>query len=334
MADPISTASKEYRSWPVIATVAGVPVNPTTGAVALAFKADGTVPLVGDFVAATWVTTPSGYTARILIGTGGDVVLAAGHYRVWLKVTDTPEIPVLPIDTLTVTAAFASPPANQWVSGPSLLSDPRIVDADMPPDVSLDMCAASATEYLYKRTGRRYRIFTVTMRPNAINVCGCSIDECFSSRELTLDGPVAPGSLVVVVDGVTLASTAYKLYDGHLLVRQDGGYWPTCSHLSAPTGMAGTMSVTYTRGQLPTADLVLACRELAIHVALALSGKPSKIPARATGVQRRGLSLNLLRGLNSTGIPLVDDACRAANPHNLIGRGSVMSPDTVRLSRS
>ena len=236
-------------------------------------------------------------------------------------------MPTLPIGS-------AEQLSGPWVSGASLASDPRMEEAELPPDVTADDCAMSATEYLYKRTGRRFRTFAFTIRPNALNMCGCSITECWSSTELDLDGPVAPESLVVVVDGVTLPSTAYTLYDRHLLVREDGSYWPTCQHLSVPDGPEGSFSISGTRGELPGMDGILACRELAIHVALALSGKPSKIPARATGVQRRGLSLNLLRGLNSTGIPLVDDYVRSTNPNNLMGRGSVMSPDTIRFSGS
>jgi hypothetical protein len=235
-----------------------------------------------------------------------------------------PTLPVGSVDQLS----------GPWVTGASLASDPRWVEADLPPDVTADDCAMSATEYLFKRTGRRFRTFTATVRPNPLSMCGCSINECWSSTELTLPGPVAPESLVVVIDGVTLGSTAYTLYDAYLLVREDGLYWPTCQHLSVPDGQEGTFSLTFTRGELPGMDGVLACRELAIHVALALSGKPSKIPARATGAQRRGLSLNLLRGLKSTGIPLVDDYVRSTNPNDLQGRPSVMSPDTIRLSRS
>ncbi len=40
--------------------------------------------------------------ARCLVGPGGDVTLPLGSYRVWTKITDTPEIPVLASDILTV----------------------------------------------------------------------------------------------------------------------------------------------------------------------------------------------------------------------------------------
>lgn len=234
---------------------------------------------------------------------------------------------------VVLAGSISFPPAStSWVPGASLASDPRLNDVALPADVSLDDCAMSATEYLFKRTGRRFRITTTTVRPNVANICGCSIEDCFSSRELSLPGPVAPESVVVTIEGVTLPESAYTLYDRHLLVREDGGYWPMCSHLSQPSNLA--WSITFARGESPGMDGILACRELGIHVAMALSGKPSKLPARATGVQRRGLGLNLLRGLKRTGIPLVDDFLDSTNPHDLVSRGSVTSPDTIRLSRS
>jgi hypothetical protein len=126
MADPISVLSKEYRRWPVALTVDGAVIDPTTDPVSLAFMATAETPETSDFVAATWETvafTPPKYYARLLIGPSGDVVLAPGTYRVWLKVTDNPEVPVLPIDTLAVLGTFA-------VSGGTYSNDPANVPAD------------------------------------------------------------------------------------------------------------------------------------------------------------------------------------------------------------
>ncbi len=122
MAEPISVLSKEYRSWPVTATEAGVPVDPTDDPVYLAFAADADPPAGDDFVAAEWETIGGAHFARVLIGPGA-LELAAGAYRVWVKVTDSPEIPVLPIDTLSVTATFA-------VAGGSYTGDPANVPGD------------------------------------------------------------------------------------------------------------------------------------------------------------------------------------------------------------
>lgn len=222
--------------------------------------------------------------------------------------------------------AAPAPTARQWVSGQSLVGDTRLVGADMPPGVTFDMCAEAATDYLYARSGRRFRLHDVVIRPNQAG-CGCSVG-C-GEMEIELPAPVVADSLVITIDGVLLDSSAYRVYGGYLLVRTDGSPWPLCAHLSSPGGI--DWSIALAHGQSPPMNGILACRELAIHIALALSGKQSKIPARATSVSRGGVSINLMRG-QSTGIPLVDDFLKAVNPNGLMGRGSVTSPDTIRLS--
>ena len=82
----------------VQATNAGLVVNPTADVVEMAFPAVTVDPVGGDWKASTWETdataTPTRYYARCLVGTGGTVVLAVGLYDVWVRVTDSPEIPV------------------------------------------------------------------------------------------------------------------------------------------------------------------------------------------------------------------------------------------------
>lgn len=219
--------------------------------------------------------------------------------------------------------------SDPWISGEAIASDPRLEDTTMPAEITYEMCAEAATEYLYKRTGRRFRLHAVTFTPNLSGACGCSMD-CLDT-EIELPGPVDPDSIVATIAGVVLDPSAYKLYGGSTLVRTDGGYWPMCWHLSSPAGLDWSIAFTY--GQLPGMDGILACRELGVHYALAACNKQSKIPARAVTLSRGGLSLNLLRG-RRTGIALVDDYLDSSNPENLRGRGSVVSPDTIRLSRS
>ena len=62
-------------------------------------------PVGGDWKSATWttLTAPTRYLATCLVGPGGTVTLADGSYEVWVKVTTTPEIPVLFNDYLVVT---------------------------------------------------------------------------------------------------------------------------------------------------------------------------------------------------------------------------------------
>jgi hypothetical protein len=95
----ISTASLEYVRAPVSAVASGSAVNPTADTVEMAFLADDDAPVSGDWKTASWetdaTTTPVTYWARCLVGTGGAVALTAGDYHVWVRVTDSPETPVV-----------------------------------------------------------------------------------------------------------------------------------------------------------------------------------------------------------------------------------------------
>lgn len=95
----ISSLSKEYIKAPVTADV-----DPTDSAVAFAFTDIGAEPADDDWTAGEWVdgeTSP--YIARILVGPGGDIELDDGRYWCWLRITDSPEIPVERFDTVEVT---------------------------------------------------------------------------------------------------------------------------------------------------------------------------------------------------------------------------------------
>lgn len=98
---PRPATSLEYVAVNVTSTVAGVRVDPTADSVFMAFKTDGDYPASGDFVTASWetnsTTTPATYTALCLVGPGGTTTLTAGTYQVFVKITDNPEIPVLPV---------------------------------------------------------------------------------------------------------------------------------------------------------------------------------------------------------------------------------------------
>ena len=99
----MSSLSTEYVQSAVSAVAAGVTVNPTTDAVAFAFVPVGSTPTSGDWHTGSWDTAlaTGTYLAQVLIGTGG-VTLAAGTYAAWVKVTDSPEIPVAQIGTIQI----------------------------------------------------------------------------------------------------------------------------------------------------------------------------------------------------------------------------------------
>ena len=93
----LASTAVEYVRVPFAGTVAGVPVDPSTGTVSIAFVSPTAAgePVAGDWKAATWETdateTPPRYHARVLVGSTGTVQLAEGTYAVWLKVVLAPE---------------------------------------------------------------------------------------------------------------------------------------------------------------------------------------------------------------------------------------------------
>lgn len=95
----MSSASLQYITVPVNVTKAGEPFNPTGDVVQFAFLLNiSGVPGVSDWVSGSWDTYQNynyPYVAKCLIGPGGPTQLAAGTYVIWLKITDSPEIPVL-----------------------------------------------------------------------------------------------------------------------------------------------------------------------------------------------------------------------------------------------
>jgi len=93
-------------AYDVFAELAGVQINPTADVGVMAFMQNGADPGSGDWKTAIWDTdttkTPTQYDLGCLVGPGGTITLAPGRYRVWVKVTDSPEIPVLEVDDLIV----------------------------------------------------------------------------------------------------------------------------------------------------------------------------------------------------------------------------------------
>lgn len=99
MASSLSSLSTEYLRYTVTATVNGIPYNPSGDTVSFAFPASGVSP--STWYTGSWEQVGTTYVARILIGPGGQAI-SGGTYDVWIKVTDSPEIPVRKIDTLTI----------------------------------------------------------------------------------------------------------------------------------------------------------------------------------------------------------------------------------------
>jgi hypothetical protein len=98
----LSSLSTEYVQVPVSIIASGEPIDPTGDTVQFAFMKSGK-PTDPDWVNGTWDSAPGGYLAQCLVGPAGDATLALGTYQIWLKVVDTPEVPVRQVGLLAIT---------------------------------------------------------------------------------------------------------------------------------------------------------------------------------------------------------------------------------------
>lgn len=94
--DPVSSLSKPY----VYSFVTGA-AGTETVEIAMIQAAE---PSSGDWKSASWSSvTPRGAWARILIGPGTPLALSDGTYQMWVRVTGSPEAPVLYAGEVVIT---------------------------------------------------------------------------------------------------------------------------------------------------------------------------------------------------------------------------------------
>lgn len=103
-----SSLSLQYVQAAVTATVGGNPLNPTSDTVQFAFMAGSASPGPSDWKTGSWDGTaprPPGnsYMAQCLVGPGGTIQLPVGTYNIWIKVMDSPEVPVIQVGILQIT---------------------------------------------------------------------------------------------------------------------------------------------------------------------------------------------------------------------------------------
>lgn len=229
-----------------------------------------------------------------------------------------------------------------------------------------------ATEILWARSGMRYDQCMLTVRPcrqdcfdagnfggfwwqlgttyptpalisgNWYNLtCGsCSGDcSCTTVSEILLPGPVTAINSVKV-DGVALASSAYRLDDWRKLVRLDGELWPLCNDLNLADTEEHTWSVSLTYGQpVPTSGR-MAVGELAYQLILACLGDSCcLLPYSVQQIARQGVTIKYpdvseLFGKTRSGMPVnriglqfCDLFLDASNPEGLRQASQVYTID-------
>jgi hypothetical protein len=222
-----------------------------------------------------------------------------------------------------------------------------------------DRAATLAAHWMWAATGRRYGLCEITVQPcnpappdplyqtyglapdpgvglvfgaGTVSSGGCAGDcTCAGRCEVSLPRPV-DSILEVSVNCEALAPDAYRVYDGHLLTRIDGGCWPTC----ATYGEIPGFEVTYDRGVPVPAAVQVALEGLACQVAKSCEGASDcALPPRVRSITRQGVSIEVATeeaetlggGKMRTGIKWIDDIIAANNPDGLVEAPQVLSLD-------
>jgi hypothetical protein len=87
--------SIEYIRVRVTVTKNGVAFNPTSDVVKLAFTENDSLEGTETWHTGSWETAGGVYYARCLVGPSpGNTILTPGVWYVWVKVTDSPEVPI------------------------------------------------------------------------------------------------------------------------------------------------------------------------------------------------------------------------------------------------
>lgn len=256
------------------------------------------------------------------------------------------------------------------------------------PQATIDFWHRAASEYLWAATGRRLGpSCPVTVRPcrkscaegygqyfnqgqflgsgfqftggmipymaggrmyNA-TLCGCTAD-CHCGPELCqieLPGPVYD-IVDVQLDGFTVDSATYALYDARFLTRindpqdeiEEPHCWPTCQDLTLTPAHPGTFSVTFRTGLSLNNMATAAVTELTAHFIRGCNGCGcgTGTQRNLSRLSRQGVELEFVdpqslfdNGL--TGIPVVDWFIRVQNPDGLTKQSRVLSPDAPKRPR-
>ena len=174
---------------------------------------------------------------------------------------------------------------------------------------------------------------------NVVGACGCSSScGCVGKSEVALPGPVH-SITSVIVDGVTLAGSAYKVKNRRWLLRTDGAEWPQVQNLDVDDDAVGAFTVTYKQGISVPTDGQIAAGAVAVDMLRSLTGGNGvcKLPTNVVSANREGLQMDfdpaayMEAGL--TGIDEADQWIRTVNPSGLRRRPRVLIPGQRSVAR-
>lgn len=166
--------------------------------------------------------------------------------------------------------------------------------------------------------------------------CGCGVDNCSCTTVCEVVLPGYAADVTVLLDGVEVDDTAYRVDDGNRLVRTDGDCWPLCQDMNADVDQLGTFAVTYTPGIAVDGWGAYAAGVLACEFASAIGGDSCRLPPNVTQIVRLGVTITIGQQTfpgGMTGIREVDEYVSYWNPNRLTSPSVVYSPD-VKYGRT
>ena len=202
-------------------------------------------------------------------------------------------------------------PCDDWTSIAAIEADPRYCapEGSGEPEADLSEYVLRATEAMWVITGRRFGVYTTTVRPRRRGcVSGCSPVRCRCDDGILLHQPIESVDLVMI-DGVEFED--YHVRNGRTIHRTDGKAWPPNQDLGLPDTEVDTFSITYTFGVAPPPLVLRATRELAVQFWMLdndIAG--CSLPYGTKTITRQGMTVDIERALESSN-RLVNDAANA-----------------------
>lgn len=181
---------------------------------------------------------------------------------------------------------------------------------------------------------------------NAWNGLGCQ-RLCELPAITGLPAPIAEVTQVVI-DGVVLDPSAYKVQGYSEVVRVDGGTWPCSQDRTRESGpypgpndgsRDNTMQLTYLYGRGPGEDGEIAAAAYACEIAKWLCGADDCIlPQRVKHISREGVDIELVDPMTfiedgKTGLPLADIWIHSVNPTGAPRRAVISGLGDTRRRR-
>lgn len=243
---------------------------------------------------------------------------------------------------------------EDWISADDLIECGE-VDSEVPPVFDLSVAAHFASVVLYNLSGQQFRgvCGPETVRPYALNNCGCSYgvgdlitygtantltgrcDGHCAYYRLKLEGPIVSVDEVLHDGEALVEGTNYRISGTRYLERIDRTPWPCSQDLTLATTEERTLSVTYSYGVAIPSDAAYCAKLFAQD--LVNKSCLDCLPDHLTAVNREGFSMAIDAAdwpSNKTGIEEVDAWLWSVNPQGRRRRARIFrADDRRRLAR-